>query len=40
MSLSASDFAAFYNEVHCHPPFAWQEDLAHTVCKSGWPKYL
>ena len=40
MSLSASDFAAFYEEVHCRAPFAWQEDLAHTVCKSGWPKYL
>ena len=40
MSLSASDFAAFYNEVHCRAPFAWQEDLARTVCESGWPRYL
>ena len=39
-SLAASDFASFYEAVHCRPPFDWQKDLADTVCKSGWPRYL
>ena len=39
-SLAPSDFASFYEEVHCRKPFDWQKDLADTVCNSGWPKYL
>ena len=39
-SLSPSDFADFYEEVNCRRPFDWQDELAHTVCKSGWPRYL
>ena len=38
--LSPSDFASFYEEVNCRRPFDWQDELARTVCKSGWPRYL
>lgn len=38
--LSPSDFASFYEEVNCRRPFDWQVELAHTVCKGGWPRYL
>lgn len=38
--LAPSDFASFYEEVHCKRPFDWQEELAQTVCRSGWPRYL
>ena len=40
-SLSPSDFAGFYEEVHGRRPFDWQNELARTVCEGGeWPRYL
>ena len=41
MIISALDFAAFFEEIHGHPPFKWQEELAKQVCNSGtWPQAL
>ena len=39
--LSVDDFPAFFEEVHGHPPFPWQERLLDQVAAKGeWPSVL
>ncbi len=38
--IDASEFASFFEEVHGHSPFPWQERLAKLVCTEGWPKVM
>ena len=41
--LNATDFAEFFNELWCHPPFAWQQALADRVLKRAeapWPEAI
>ncbi len=40
--LTPDDFAAFFDEVHGHKPFPWQERLLRRVAKSDgeWPSVL
>lgn len=40
MSLQVQDFAAFFEEVHGHRPYAWQDELCRQVCERGWPAAL
>ena len=40
MSLTKSDFGSFFEEIHGHPPFKWQAELAKQVFDHGWPKAL
>lgn len=35
--MRIDDFGAFYNDVHKHPPFVWQEELLKRVVSEGWP---
>ena len=39
MSVRA-EFAAYFEEVHGHPPFPWQARLAECVIRDGWPPLL
>lgn len=39
--LTGDDFAAYFREVHGHPPFPWQERLTRQVLESGqWPDVI
>lgn len=41
MTLSPDDFRAFFQEVHGHQPFPWQERLLRRVAEEGaWPGVL
>ena len=41
MTLTISDFDAFFKEIHSNSPFKWQQELAEHVCNSGkWPQAL
>lgn len=41
MTLKTDDFAAFFNEVHGHGPFPWQERLLRQIAHEGeWPSVL
>ncbi len=33
-------FAEFFEALHGHPPFPWQERLAQTVCAGEWPQVI
>jgi CRISPR-associated endonuclease/helicase Cas3 len=39
-SLDVSDFASFFNAIHGHDPFPWQQRLATTVATTDWPALL
>ncbi len=30
-------FSSFYQDIHGHPPFVWQEELLKRVVADGWP---
>lgn len=39
--LAGDDFAAYFREVHGHPPFPWQERLTRQVLETGqWPEVI
>jgi CRISPR-associated endonuclease/helicase Cas3 len=38
--LTATDFTAFFSELHGRPPFPWQNRLTTRVCESGWPETI
>ncbi len=39
--LSGSDFAQYFQDVHCHPPFPWQKRLTTDVLETGrWPDVI
>ena len=39
--LTANDFAAFFLDIHCQPPFQWQCRLTSQVLRCGnWPKVI
>ena len=40
MTVSASDFPAFFEALWNYPPFPWQAYLAKQVCACGWPRAL
>lgn len=41
MTLSTTDFPAFFAAVHDQEPFAWQVELAERACSdAGWPAAL
>src|SRR5262245_38008662 len=40
MTLGPEHFAGFFEEVHDHKPFKWQEQLLKRVVASGWPRRL
>ena len=37
---SPSEFPAFFEEIHGHPPFPWQERLFYHVMEKGWPEII
>ena len=40
-NLTGDDFAAYFREVHGHPPFPWQERLTRQVLENGqWPEVI
>ena len=39
--LSDRDFAPYFQDVHGHPPFPWQERLARRLLETGeWPEVI
>jgi CRISPR-associated endonuclease/helicase Cas3 len=41
MTLTVADFAAYFEAVHCHPPFPWQQRLAEQLARDNqWPDVL
>jgi len=39
--LSGNDFAPYFQDVHGHPPFPWQERLARRLLETGeWPEVI
>lgn len=39
--MQATDFSAFYEEIHRRKPFAWQRDLVHEVInRRSWPSLV
>ena len=39
--LTAADFPAFFEGIHCHPPFPWQQRLTQQVLeRKTWPKVI
>ena len=39
--LTPDDFAAFFRDIHDHPPFPWQQRLTTQVLSRGaWPKVI
>ena len=40
-NLTPDDFAAFFRDIHDHPPFPWQQRLTTQVLSRGaWPKVI
>jgi CRISPR-associated endonuclease/helicase Cas3 len=41
MTLTAADFGAYFEAVHCHPPFPWQQRLVERLARDNqWPDVL
>ena len=41
MTLTAADFAAYFEAVHCNPPFPWQQRLVEQLARDNrWPDVL
>ena len=41
MTLTAADFAEFFNAIHGDPPFPWQQKLVDQLaCEDQWPEVL
>ena len=41
MTLTATDFAEFFNAIHGDPPFPWQQKLVDQLaCEDQWPEVL
>lgn len=40
MPIEASDFGAFFFELHGRRPFPWQNRLAERVCGGDWPDVI
>ncbi len=39
--LSGNDFAPYFQDVHGHPPFPWQERLTRLLLETGeWPEVI
>ena len=39
--LSGNDFAPYFQDVHGHPPFPWQERLTRRLLETGeWPEVI
>ena len=41
MTLTAADFAAWFEAIHCNPPFPWQQRLVAQLTRDNlWPEGL
>ena len=38
--LSIGEFDQYFEDLHGHPPFSWQRDLADEVHHQGWPDVI
>jgi CRISPR-associated endonuclease/helicase Cas3 len=38
--IEPAEFSTFFQEVHGHGPFPWQQELAGRVCTGDWPAVL
>lgn len=38
--MTIDSFPSFYNAVHGHPPFLWQQELLRRVVAEGWPSTI